>query len=501
MNTICPKLNRFQIQKTWLPKLTLVLDGTKEFGTIALLLLVLGCTTAEEQPYSIETTTTFYVSPIGNDANNGLSPDTPWQTSAKVNSLEIPAGYTIKFEGGYTYQSIAFDANDGGEANNRITITSYGEGVAVFEGMDFVNTSGFNVSGVDVVIPQVAEGEFPRNGINLYSTLQGDTKLQGFQFSNLNISGGYGGIAIEGVNDTSGFSDVSILNCTIFDCMDSGIISKGYFNQNKVGYSHEHIYVQGCTVYNISGWDNAWSHTGNGIVLSDVQFSSISNCVVHDSGYQNTHCGGNCGIWYWDAKDVSIEYCEAYNIETLGCDAAGFDLDGGVVNGVMQYNYSHDNHGAGFQVGQFSGARPMSNITVRYNISNNDANGYSGSLFLFNMSSKNSVSDIFFYNNTVVQDNKLAFKTINSWNPDVVFVKNNILSGGVNSDDNISFQGNYYEEPNLVNYKLEPGSPLIDAGVNLDYNIGNYDYFGNASLTGESQDIGAHEFSNTLSIE
>ncbi|OMP30152.1 hypothetical protein BKM32_12240 [Mangrovimonas sp. DI 80] len=472
----------------------------KGFGILAMLFLVLGCSTVEEKSYSIENTNIFYVSPNGNDSNDGLSPETAWQTSAKVNSDDFLPGYTILFDGGHTYQSITFDANDGGDSNNRITISSYGEGVAVFEGMDFVNTSGFNVTDVDVVIPQVPEGEFPRNGVNLYSTLDEATKLQGFQFSNLNVSGGYGGIAIEGVNDTSGFSDVSILNCTIFDCMDSGIISKGYFNQNKAGYSHEHIYVQGCTVYNISGWDNQWSHSGNGIVLSDVQFSSISNCVVYDSGYNNTHCGGNCGIWYWDAKDVAIEYCEAYNIETQGCDAAGFDLDGGVVNGIMQYNYSHDNDGAGFQVGQFNGARPMSNITVRYNISDNDANGYSGSLFLFNKG-RAEVSNVCFFNNTVIQDDKLAFKSISNWETGIAFVKNNILDGDIEVDTNIEFEGNSYENPNLVDYKLEPGSPLIDAGINLDYNIGDYDYFGNASLSGESQDIGAHEFSNTLSID
>jgi hypothetical protein len=64
----------------------------------------------------------------------------------------------------------------------------------------------------------------------------------------------------------------------------------------------------------------------------------------------------------------------------------------------MQYNYSHDNDGAGFLVGQFSGARPMENITVRYNISQNDAATNGGSVYLFN--GQNPIRNISVYNNT-----------------------------------------------------------------------------------------------------
>jgi len=38
----------------------------------------------------------------------------------------------------------------------------------------------------------------------------------------------------------------------------------------------------------------------------------------------------------------------------------------------MQYNYSHDNDGAGYGIYEYVGAPPWSNNIVRFNISQND---------------------------------------------------------------------------------------------------------------------------------
>lgn len=42
----------------------------------------------------------------------------------------------------------------------------------------------------------------------------------------------------------------------------------------------------------------------------------------------------------------------------------------------MQYNYSHDNQGLGYLLAQFPGAPAMHDLTVRCNISENDAHSY-----------------------------------------------------------------------------------------------------------------------------
>ncbi len=63
----------------------------------------------------------------------------------------------------------------------------------------------------------------------------------------------------------------------------------------------------------------------------------------------------------------------------------------------MQYNYSHDNAGAGYLLYQFSGARPFKNNVVRYNISENDGRTNLGGIY-----AGGGVTDTEIYNNTVL---------------------------------------------------------------------------------------------------
>lgn len=53
--------------------------------------------------------TTYYVSPDGNDSNNGTSISTPWKTIKKVTLFGLNSGFSagsfIKFEGGKIFES------------------------------------------------------------------------------------------------------------------------------------------------------------------------------------------------------------------------------------------------------------------------------------------------------------------------------------------------------------------------------------------------------------
>ena len=236
------------------------------------------------------------------------------------------------------------------------------------------------------------------------------------EISNLEVSGYRDfGIVMGSWNGNSGFRNVLIKNNRVHNILDVGISSYGYFSSSKTGYSHSNIVVQNCEVFNIPGYakrDNGGNlvHSGNGIMLADVQNSVIEYSTVYNSGSGNANPnGGPVGIWYWDADQVTIQYNEVYGMKSgTKKDGGGFDLDGGVTNGTMQYNYSHDNHGAGYLIGQFGGARPMRNITVRYNVSENDAATNGGSIYLFNGSSPASMRDIFVYNNTLYIEEKAS---------------------------------------------------------------------------------------------
>jgi hypothetical protein len=78
------------------------------------------------------------------------------------------------------------------------------------------------------------------------------------------------------------------------------------------------------------------------------------------------------GIWTYDADRVTIQYCVAHHNRSTAHDGGGFDLDGGVTNSVLQYNYSHDNFGSGYLICQYEGASRFAKNVVRYNVSQDD---------------------------------------------------------------------------------------------------------------------------------
>ncbi|MGI4829554.1 MAG: Ig-like domain repeat protein [Janthinobacterium lividum] len=106
---------------------------------------------------------TFYVSPSGSDNNDGLSPNTSWQTVAKVNGSSFQPGDQILFQrGGQWHESLI--APSSGAAGAPITFADYGSGAKPkFWGSIVLNNSQFY---------PVGNGVYAYNsGVQLYSVL------------------------------------------------------------------------------------------------------------------------------------------------------------------------------------------------------------------------------------------------------------------------------------------------------------------------------------------
>jgi len=103
-----------------------------------------------------------------------------------------------------------------------------------------------------------------------------------------------------------------------------------------------------------------------------------------------------------------IQFCESYDNKTGNrADGGGFDLDGGCVYCIMQYNYSHGNHGAGYGIYQYNGAREFKGNIIRYNISENDGlNNRHGGIDLWSTNSSGGMQDTKIYNNTIFVSEK-----------------------------------------------------------------------------------------------
>jgi hypothetical protein len=214
----------------------------------------------------------------------------------------------------------------------------------------------------------------------------------------------------KGDGKKTGFNDVRITNVKAHDNVIAGIEVLGDFDTAagmESMYAHSKFYVGHTEAYNNTGRASYTAkHTGSGIVVSDVEGAVIEHSRAHHNGANNDATGGPVGIWAWDARGVIIQHNESYENRTdAGADGGGFDLDGGVTDSVMQYNYSHDNYGAGYGVFQFQGARRYDNNTVRYNLSVNDGRkgGYGG-IHIWNGNGSNGITNLNIYNNTIHMD-------------------------------------------------------------------------------------------------
>ncbi|WP_092668671.1 right-handed parallel beta-helix repeat-containing protein [Hymenobacter arizonensis] len=262
------------------------------------------------------------------------------------------------------------------------------------------------------------------SGVTFYLD-QANTHLQHLRMDSLDVSGYQkSGALIGSWNGTSGFSDVRITNSRFHANGEAGLSSYQFFPLQ--GQAHHNWYVGNCEAYDNSGRANiTHTHTGNGIVLAGIDGVIVERCKAYNNGWLNGNtAGGPVGIWGWACNNLVIQLCESHHNQSgTGIDGGGFDLDGGCTNSVMQYNYSHDNQGAGYLLAQFPDAAPMHDLIVRYNISENDARGHNqGALAVWSSGANGGIARASFHNNTV-----LMSPPANGTRPRAVY----IMSGGI----------------------------------------------------------------------
>jgi hypothetical protein len=454
----------------------------------------------------------FYVSPSGSDVNPGTLA-APWQTTAKVSGTSFAAGDRVHFEGGQTFAgTVSLSADDVGTDAAPITIDSYGTGRATIDGgtgdgISLYNTAGIDVSNLIIVggWDAVRQTGNDGSGIIAYMDVPGMTKLEHVGIDGVEVSGFKQGGIVIGAWPTDGtmggFQKVRVTSSSVHDNGEAGISSYGYWDPTSTQYAHTDVVIRRCEVFSNRGVIPASNNTGNGIVLGGVDGALIERCVAHDNGDLCDHPGGGpVGIWCWDARSVVIQYNESHHNRTgTGSgDGGGFDLDGGTTDSLVQYNYSHDNDGAGYLVYQFGGARPaLAFNTVRYNVSENDARQH-GIASIY-MGGGTEAHDNLIHGNTVFLspsgDPNVAAVILDGVGADNAF-RNNVFvtTGGarlVSSDQayaptSVAFQGNaWWAGANPADFRIDWGAltlsdlaswrsrgqerlPATDTGLSVD---------------------------------
>jgi hypothetical protein len=418
--------------------------------TAAVILATLACSSAWA--------TNYYVSPAGDDTWPGTSTSRPWKTINRVNERAYQAGDQILFEGGYSFSgTLIFTSASMGTAASPIVVSSYGGSAATIlagagAGLSAYNTAGFSVRNINFAGSGASANS--NSGISFYTDLAGGVKLDTIVVRGVTATAfGKAGIMIGSWNGDTGFKNVNLTEVIAHDNGDEGIEIYGQSSQTNIGHSHQNVYIGHCQTYNNQGHAGTLYASGNGILVSAAIGVTIERSLAYGNGALNTYSSGPGGIWTYASTSVTIQYNESHHNHTgSNSDGNGFDLDGGVANSVLQYNYSHDNDGAGFLAAEYVGAAPNQNNVMRYNISQNDGrkNG-PGAVLVWNGGA--TLSGLEIYNNTVYLSGSAV-------NPSAVMV--------LNPTTNVHFRNNIFTVNGSVPlmYVTSPQAGMLFQGNN-----------------------------------
>jgi hypothetical protein len=406
--------------------------------------------TARALPLVAQPDTSYYVSPQGNDSNAGTSPAAAWRTIAHVNQVIFRPGDQILFQGGATFAgNLAFDTQDIGLARAHITLGSFGNGPATIAagtgaGIAINNASFFTIANLEVVGSGFLTNQ--SDGIRFSSDIPGRA-LFGFVVDHVDVSGfGQVGIDFLGSNNSRDFAHISVTDSSANDNGNGGVQVLAQGSQTASDITIDHVQA-------IRNAGSANVDSGYGILVFGASEVVIQFSVTGDNGWLPGNHGETGGIEAIADNRVLLQYNEAYRNHFGNSDGDGIILD--VTNdSIMQFNYSHDNDGAGLFLFAETGARSTRNI-IRYNISQNDARTQMdtyGGIFV-----GADVVDSDIYNNTIFMgpsptSSPAAIRLLGLLGSSI-HVRNNILvtTGGVpvvswdGSGTDVLFQGNDYE--------------------------------------------------------
>jgi len=239
---------------------------SKLMKNIITILLLLVCLNANA--------TDYYVSNAGNDAANGLTTGTAWQTISKVNSTSFSPGDNIYFQrGGIWSEQLNFPSS--GSYGIPITISAYGAGVRPIIDGGLIRQYGIYVS---------KKSNLVISDINVINCLYAGIRLDGCGMYNGNPNTYFQGNSI--------IERVSASNCVIF-----GIVTgNGYSNatiRNSVAFSNGNgFYSDGQANYTLFQYDTSWGNKrrlttpltdGDGFGVYKSSFNTIENSLSYEN--------------------------------------------------------------------------------------------------------------------------------------------------------------------------------------------------------------------------
>jgi len=429
--------------------------------------------------------TAYYIDcAAGNDANNGTSTSTPWKTFANVNGRVFNAGDSLLLKRGVTCSGIGGLAPKGsGTSTSPITLGDYGTGTlpwiqAGANNAVYLNDqAGWVIQNLHVS-SQLGGGQsagFSGLFIDSHVTTQSYFRILGVE-----SSGNWFGLHIglykpKNSVDNGTLDDMIIDGVNTHDNDGAGIEISGNWKGNATGTT-DPPFNTNITVRNTLSHDNG----RDGILIAATNGGLAEHNTVYHNGLSEND---RYGIWPWDARNVTVQFNEVYNMQSNSTKGAGgLDCDWHDMNCVMQYNYTHDDQGPGILlIGD--GSESLDGCTVRYNIFERESLSLNqnGVILPFG-----SVKNCKVYNNTVYFNNTTNTVTGNGGSYALLAW----TWGGFGNGSNNTISNNIFYLAPTAGYPLSARGARIEtgeigSGIVYDHNLwystdGNirYDYGG-----------------------
>jgi len=482
---------------------------------------------------------TWYVDcAAGDDAADGLTPETAFGTLARLAEVKLLPGESVRLRADTTCAGV-LRLDGSGTADAPITVGAYGTGAApIVDGtgedaaVSLHDQSWITLSGLDI-------GGSRRWGVYVGSSAGA---VEGITLADLDVHDVYGAEP---------------------DAKGTGLV---VFTIEGEGAWFERVRVEHVQAWNTNQWSGiylygvAWRSGGtrsrdvrfhdnvvhdvggDGIVAVGAEDVELDANLAYEVGQIDSDAVGTPnGIWTWDCHACLVQFNEAHHVRSPGVDGGAFDIDWDTVDNVVQYNDGYDNEGYCVAVFGASGS-VTTGAVVRFNTCRDNGQhpdrAYQGDIFLYTWDG-GSLGDVQIYNNTVVRTTPYGYPPLVVWSAPGAGsgVWNNLfvvegdwiatVAGDLPLDHNLYWQKGAYDaawfdtfaddwhdgleawqasgrdassrwaDPLLDGaagkdgLRLLEGSPAIDEGEAVE-DDGGCDAFGGA-LAG-APDIGAHAF-------
>lgn len=192
------------------------------------------------------------------------------------------------------------------------------------------------------------------------------------------------------------FDDILIEGNKIENCHANGITTTNIRGElDNKDYRHTNVVIRGNEIRNVQR---------AGIVPLYTSGALVERNLVDT--FQQTYAGYGCGIWCDRADGMVFQYNEVCNGKNT-MDGMAFNLDDMTENGIIQYNYTHNNVGGGIMLHVRTNSYNRNN-TVRYNLSVNDTAGFAAHqavIVCVGEDANTKIESAKVYNNTFINNN------------------------------------------------------------------------------------------------